>query len=89
MALAVPWSVIFFLLRISRNSGKVVEKKRKKMAIPNRYALQANSIKLGLNKLKNWDLQPEAVTRKSSLKKVLLKFRKIHWKTPVPESLFI
>ena len=32
--------------------------------------------------------QTEAVTQRCSVKKVFLKFCKIHRKTPVPESLF-
>ena len=32
--------------------------------------------------------QTEAVTQRRSAKNVFLKFRKIHRKTPVPESLF-
>ena len=49
-----------------------MEEKKEKMAIPNRYPLKANSIKLGLNKIKNWDLKLEALTRR-----VLKNFAKV------------
>ena len=49
-----------------------MEKKKEKMEIPNRYALKANSTKLDLNKIKNWDLKLEALTRR-----VLKNFAKV------------
>lgn len=35
----------YFLLRIPQFSGKIVKKKKEKMAMPKRYALQVNNIK--------------------------------------------
>ena len=34
-------------------------------------------------------IQLEAAVQRCSVKKVFLEIRKIHWKTPVPESLFL
>ena len=46
MLLAIWWYVNIFLFRIPRYFEKVVEKKKKeKMVIPKRYALQANAVK--------------------------------------------
>ena len=43
IVLAVRWSVTYFLLQIPWYSRKI-QKKKKKLVIPNRFALQANAI---------------------------------------------